>query len=182
MKKALIAAVCLVTGSAFAQDGVVIVDQGAIYSSSMTEASMEVALASAYIWRGQVINNDAVIQPQITLSQYGFSANMWMNYDISGNTTGVENNASEFDFALAYSLPVDINQMAIDVGIVNYNFPANGTYDSNGKTIGVQSTTEVYLSATILSLIKLSHQLAFLETFKMLMDLMYYSIFLFLTN
>ena len=47
---------------------------------------------------------------------------MWMNYDISGNMTGVENNASEFDFALAYSLPVDINQMALDAGIVNYNF------------------------------------------------------------
>ena len=58
MKKAMIAAVCLIAGSAFAQDGVVIVDQGAIYSSSATEASMEVALASAYIWRGQVNNDD----------------------------------------------------------------------------------------------------------------------------
>ena len=56
-------------------------------------------------------------------------------------------NASEFDFAFAYSLPVDINQMAIDLGIINYNFPANGTdlQDNN------PSTTEVYLSATILS-------------------------------
>jgi len=161
MKKAVIAAVCLVTGSTFAQGGVVMVDQGAIYSSSMTEASMEVAVASAYIWRGQVINNDAVIQPQITLSQYGFSANMWMNYDISSNMTGVENNASEFDFALAYSLPVDVNQMAIDVGIINYNFPANGTYDSNGRTIGVKSTTEVYLSATILSFDKFIPSISF---------------------
>ena len=60
MKKAMIAAVCLIAGSAFAQSGVVMVDQGAIYNSSFTEATLEVALASAYVWRGQVLNNDTL--------------------------------------------------------------------------------------------------------------------------
>ena len=43
-----------------ANSEVVLVDQGAVYDSSMTEATLEVALASAYVWRGQVYNNDAV--------------------------------------------------------------------------------------------------------------------------
>ena len=75
MKKAMILASYLVVGSVFGQNDVVIVDQGAVYDKTMTQATLEVALASAYVWRGQVINNDPVIQPQITLSQYGFSAN-----------------------------------------------------------------------------------------------------------
>ena len=150
MKKAMIAAVCLVAGAVFAQNDVVMVDQGAVYSEAMTEATLEVALASSYVWRGQVLNNDAVIQPQITLAQYGFSLNMWMNYDIGSNRNGVQRDVSEFDFSIAYSLPMDINQMAIDVGLVNYNFPANGTY-TDGLTEGNKSTTEAYLSATFLS-------------------------------
>ena len=151
MKKAMIAAVCLVAGAVFAQNDVVMVDQGAVYSEAMTEATLEVALASSYVWRGQVLNNDAVIQPQITLAQYGFSLNMWMNYDIGSNRNGVQRDVSEFDFSIAYSLPMDINQMAIDVGLVNYNFPANGTYNTDGLTEGNKSTTEAYLSATFLS-------------------------------
>ena len=147
MKKAMIAAVCLVAGAAFAQNDVVMVDQGAVYSSGMTQATLEVALASSYVWRGQVMNNDAVVQSQITLAQYGFSVNMWSNYDIGSNKDGVQSDMSEFDFSFAYSLPIDVNQMAIDVGLINYNYPDNGTdlQDNN------PSTTEVFLSATLLS-------------------------------
>tara|TARA_A100001015_G_scaffold320382_1_gene446550 strand:- start:1863 stop:2699 length:837 start_codon:yes stop_codon:yes gene_type:complete len=151
MKKSMIVALGLMAGTVSAQDGVVMVDQGAVYSEAMTEATLEVALASSYVWRGQVLNNDAVIQPQITLAQYGFSLNMWMNYDIGSNRNGVQRDVSEFDFSIAYSLPMDINQMAIDVGLVNYNFPANGTYNTDGLTEGNKSTTEAYLSATFLS-------------------------------
>ena len=38
----------------------------------------------------------------------------------------VRNAVSEFDIAFAYSLPIDINQMAIDFGLINYNYPGNG--------------------------------------------------------
>ena len=147
MKKAMIAAVYLIAGSAFAQSGVVMVDQGAVFNSGFTEATLEVALASSYVWRGQVLNNDTAVQSQITLAQYGFSVNMWSNYDIGSNKDGVKSDMSEFDFSFAYSLPVDVNQMAIDLGIINYNFPDNGTdlQDNN------PSTTELFLSATILS-------------------------------
>ena len=150
MKKAMVLASYFVVGSVFGQNDVVIVDQGAVYDKTMTQATLEVALASAYVWRGQVINNDPVIQPQITLSQYGFSANIWANYDIGQNMTGVKYDASEFDFALAYSLPVDINQMAFDAGVINHNFPANGHMIAQEK-LRVESTTEAFISATVLS-------------------------------
>ena len=66
---------------------------------------------------------------------------------------------SEFDFSFAYSLPVDVNEMAIDVGLINYNYPDNGTdlQDNN------PSTTELFLSATILSFSDFVPSVTFLE-------------------
>ncbi len=134
----------LLTGVVYAQNDIVIVDQGAIYSSSMTEATLEVGLASAYIDRGQVINSDPVIQPQITLSQHGFSVNVWGNFDLGSNNNDVSSDFSEFDFSFAYSFPVDLNQMAVDIGMINYNYPGNGG-------VAIPSTTELFLTTTILS-------------------------------
>ena len=106
--------------------------------------TLEVGLASAYVDRGQVINDNPVFQPQLTLSQYNFSLNLWANYDFGANKDNVRNAVSEFDIAFAYSLPIDINQMAIDFGLINYNYPGNG--DSSNP-----STTELFLSSTFLS-------------------------------
>ena len=128
----------------FAQTDLVIVDQGAVYSEGMTESTLEVGLASAYVDRGQVINDNPVIQPQLTLSQYNYSLNLWANYDLGTNMENVRNAISEFDISFAYSLPVDVNQMAIDIGLINYNYPGNG--DSSNP-----STTELFLSSTFLS-------------------------------
>jgi uncharacterized protein (TIGR02001 family) len=133
--------------SVSANSEVVLVDQGTVYHSAMTEATLEVALASAYVWRGQVHNNDAVIQPQITLAQYGFSMNMWANYDLGANKDQVQSDVSEFDISFAYSLPIDVNEMAIDVGLINYNYPDNGSTEGDSNP----STTEVFISGTILS-------------------------------
>ena len=123
--------------NSFGQNDLVIVDQGTVYSEGMTETTLEVGLASAYVDRGQVINDNPVFQPQLTLSQYNYSLNLWANYDFGANMDNVRNAVSEFDIAFAYSLPIDINQMAFDIGLINYNYPGNG--DSSNP-----STTELF--------------------------------------
>lgn len=140
----------LAAGGAIAQEEVVMVDQMGGSASSEAEVSVEAALVSSYVWRGQVLNNDFVIQPQITAAQYGVSLNIWGNYDIGSNWIGVSSDFSEFDISLAYTLPLDINQMAIDLGVIGYNFPANG---SGVSPLGVnkESTTELFAAATLLS-------------------------------
>ncbi len=127
-----------------AQDDVVIVEQDAVFDQHATEVSAEVALVSAYVWRGQVLNSGFVVQPQMTVAKHGFSINVWANYDLSENYDRAGNGVSEFDFSLAYSLPFDVNQIAIDFGLVNYNFPGNGE-------TRVPSTTELFISGTFLS-------------------------------
>ena len=127
-----------------AQDDIVIVDQGYVYSEGMVESTLEVGLATAYSDRGQVINENPVMQPQLTLSQYGYSLNLWANFDFGRNMDDVTDAVSEFDIAFAYSLPVDVNQIALDFGLINYNYPGNGN-SSN------PSTTELFISSTFLS-------------------------------
>jgi hypothetical protein len=136
----------LAAGVASAQEEVVIVDQTVVVEeASTTEVTLESSLLSAYVWRGQVINDGVVAQPQLTVAKGDFSLNVWANYDLEENHAGSKNEISEIDFTLAYSLPIDINQMAFDVGLINYSFPNNTDEPS------AESTTELFATATVLS-------------------------------
>jgi len=156
MKKAMVFSMVavLAVGSAIAQDEVVMVDQMGGSSVSEVLVTAEAALVSSHVWRGQVLNNDFVVQPQVTLSQYGVSLNIWGNYDLGKNWIGVSSDFSEFDISLAYTLPLNVSDMAIDVGIIGYHYPANGgTFSTPGPNGGLnkESTTELFARATGLS-------------------------------
>jgi len=143
MKKVIVfgLVVACTAGGAFAQNDVVMVNSG----GSQTKVTAEAAMVSSYVWRGQVYNNDFVVQPQITLETYGVSFNIWANYNAAGaDINGTSSDFSEIDLTLAYTLPFNLDDVTFDVGVVNYNFPANG----NAVT---PSTTELFGVATLLT-------------------------------
>jgi uncharacterized protein (TIGR02001 family) len=80
---------------------------GAGVSAVMAEeekptAEASVAFLSKYVWRGYELSNDSlVIQPSITTSYRGFSANLWGNLDTDYYATG-GHNWNETDFTLSY--------------------------------------------------------------------------------
>ena len=153
MKKAMIIGMVavLAAGTAIAQDDVVMVNQGASEASE-TQVTLEAALVSSHVWRGQVQNNDFVFQPQMTASQYGVSINVWGNLDMGKSFNGTQGDFSEIDLSLAYTLPLNINEVAFDIGLINYHFMGNGDKDpATGDPIGTASTTELFARATILS-------------------------------
>lgn len=139
-------AALMAAGIAGAQDDVVMVGQAPAVDRSRPEVTAEAALMSSYVWRGQVYNNDFVVQPQLTIEQYGVSFNIWGNYDLGKNVNGVSSDFSELDLSLAYTLPIDVNEVAFDVGVINYTFP-NTVVDG----VAAESTTELFASATVLS-------------------------------
>ncbi|WP_372795981.1 TorF family putative porin [Pontiella sp.] len=148
MKKFMVVGMAAVFAAGFAnaQGDVVMVGQAPSGGSSEAEASAELALVSADVWRGQVRNEDFVFQPQLSIEQYGVSFNIWANYDISKNYMGVENDISEIDLSLAYTLPLNLNDVSFDLGVINYQFPANGP--AAGPTgVNSESTTELFVSA-----------------------------------
>jgi len=146
MKKAMTIgmAALLAVGGAIAQNDVVMVGQMGGSEASEVQSTVEAALVSSHVWRGQVYNNDFVIQPSITVAQYGVSVNVWGNYDLGTSMNGTSSDFSEIDFSVAYTLPIDVNEMAIDIGIIGYHFPGNGALPS-------KSTTELFAKATVLS-------------------------------
>ena len=144
-------AVLMAAGIAGAQDGMVMVGQAPVNDEARPDVTAEAALVSSYVWRGQVYNNDFVVQPQLTIEHYGFSFNIWGNYDLGKNVAGISGDFSEIDVSLAYSLPIEINEMAFDVGIINYDFPANGDTGISGVGFSSKSTTELFAKATVLS-------------------------------
>ncbi len=151
MKKAIIfgMAAVLTAGITNAQDDVVMIEQGGSDASEV-QVSVETALVSSHVWRGQVRNNDFVFQPQVTIAQYGVSLNLWANYDLGENYLGVQGDMSEYNFSLAYTLPLDYSEVTFDIGLINYQYPANGAGTAQfGRNS--RSTTELFARATVQS-------------------------------
>ncbi len=147
MKKAIIFGMAVwVAGMATAQEGVVMVGQMGGSNGSEAKVTAEAALVSSQVWRGQVRNNDFVFQPQATIEQYGVSFNVWANYDLGNSWNGTSSDFSEIDLSLAYTLPLDYDQITFDLGVINYNYMGNG---SAGTVI--PSTTELFARATVQS-------------------------------
>jgi hypothetical protein len=70
-------------------------------------ADFSVSALSAYIWRGQELSRDSiVVQPSMTVSYGGFSANLWGNLDTEPYTSSDEEddsaNWNETDWTLSY--------------------------------------------------------------------------------
>lgn len=143
-------AAVMAVGVVKAQDDVVMVGSIPQTDPAETQVTLEAALVSSHVWRGQVLNNDFVFQPQLTAAQYGLSLNVWGNYDIGENYIGIKSDTSEIDFSLAYTLPLDINEVAFDIGFINYHYPANAG-GLNGAGANSKSTTELFAKGTVLS-------------------------------
>ncbi len=102
--------------------------------------SLEAMYAERYIWRGIPINEEAVLQPSLTLSDKGFSLNFWGNVDLTdyGEEAGYgdeQGNATEIDYTGAYERSV--GPVNLGIGFSNYTFPH----------VGLAPTTEVFVSA-----------------------------------
>jgi hypothetical protein len=93
---------------------------------------------SKYIWRGQNINDESVLQPTISASAYGFTGSIWGNLDLTNESQTAPDNSwefSEFDYSLDYTAAVpDVDWLNFSVGTIHYEFP-NTTF---------KPTTEVY--------------------------------------
>lgn len=67
------------------------------------EVSVDLGLYSAYVWRGQVINDEPVLQPQLNLELDGFSLHAWGNLDLTDNVNEDAPSFSEVDLTAAYT-------------------------------------------------------------------------------
>ncbi|MDE0838926.1 MAG: MltA-interacting MipA family protein, partial [Kiritimatiellae bacterium] len=87
------------------------------------EASLDAAVYSAYDWRGQVLNDEAVLQPSIDVSSdNGLTVNVWGNFDLT-DSVGDSEEFSEVDITVSYDLDLGENALGAQIGLIEYLFP-----------------------------------------------------------
>ena len=100
---------------------------------------------SAYVWRGEVINDRPVWQPGATASyatgNYGtLSANVWGNFDMTDRNDHKKfGGVSEFDYTASYA--IDVGPVSLSAGHIWYTFPSV-TDSAYGE-----STREIFVTA-----------------------------------
>jgi hypothetical protein len=77
-----------------------------------------------YVWRGQNLDDDPVLQPGVSAAYKGLTASIWGNLE----TTSINDNAgrfTEWDYTLDYSGSIPgIEGIGYSVGVINYHFPS----------------------------------------------------------
>jgi hypothetical protein len=94
---------------------------------------------SKYVWRGQNVVDDWVLQPSAFASYKGFTASVWGNVDVTGE--GVDDwEFNEIDWALDYSNTVPgLDWLGYSLGVIYYDFP----------NTPFEATTEVYAGLSV---------------------------------
>ncbi len=109
-------------------------------------------LYSKYIWRGQNINDDPVLQPAISANYKGFTAGIWGNLDLTDDSQTAPDNAgefSEFDYTLYYSFTVpQVDWLSVSAGAIHYRFP-NTPYEPTTDVYAGLSLNNVPLTPSI---------------------------------
>ncbi len=98
-------------------------------------------LFSKYVWRGQNVVDDWVLQPGVSAGYKGFTGSIWGNVDLTGELVD-DWEVSEVDYAVDYSNVFPGQEtFAYSVGAIYYDFPNTGW----------NATSEVYggLSADV---------------------------------
>jgi len=90
------------------------------------------AFLNKYIWRGLDPTDEAVWQPDVWISAYGFTANVWANMDL----TDINDNQGEFneiDYTLGYA--GEYEKLSYGAGVIGYQFP-NTEFDTTWEVYG----------------------------------------------
>lgn len=103
--------------------------------ANAADVSASVDFASAYIFRGTTLNDGFVMQPGAEISglpipeKFGSIAiGTWANFDFGDYDGAVEENQfSEIDYYVNYSLPVSVVDLGI--GYIEYTYPNGGDAD-----------------------------------------------------
>jgi len=107
------------------------------------EVEVGADLFSHYVWRGMILTDDPVLQPSLTLSSCGFSANVWGSIDMTdlNEDPGEDYHMQELDFTLSYDFS-PVEGLDLGVGVIYYAFPGTA-FDSTQEAYASVALSEV---------------------------------------
>lgn len=98
--------------------------------------SADAPVMSAYVWRGQVVEDKVVLQPNATADWKGLSLNYWENYSTD------QDDWTEQDITLSYTYGL------LTAGIVNYHYRVGDVDDTQEAFVGL-AYEESYIQPTL---------------------------------
>ena len=91
-------------------------------------------LFGKYVWRGQNVVDDWVLQPSASVGYKGFTGSIWGNVDLTGEIVD-DGEVSELDYSLDYSNTFPGQEkLEYSVGVIYYDF----------LNMDAEATSEVY--------------------------------------
>jgi hypothetical protein len=104
-----------------------------VFAEENSSVEVKVDLFSKYVWRGQVYNDDPVLQPSISLTSGKWTAGLWFDIDLTSYNDRA-GDLYETDYALDYSDDTGIEGLGYSVGVLRYTFQGSK----------IPSITEIY--------------------------------------
>lgn len=112
------------------------------------EATLDLPVNSAYVWRGQVLNDEAVLQPSLSVSaENGLSFSTWANWNLTDSLgESSKNEFNEVDLTVSYDVPVEV--IDLSVGVADYEYPNQtvAAADETSSAFALPSTREAFVS------------------------------------
>lgn len=112
---------------------------GQIVSAKSLLENSDIALSgtmdyySSYMWRGQALDSDPVVQPGFTAGYKGLSVAFWSSMAVGEyQNAGISN---EVDMTVSYSKSLGL--IAVSLGHISYEFPGTGFAGTREVFLGV---------------------------------------------
>ena len=109
-----------------------------------SSASLSLPVLNKYVWRGLLLTDGPVIQPEVEVTHRGFFVNIWTNLDLDDGN-GNEREMNEIDLTFGYSR--DLGLASISGGLIHYTFPSTLLQDTT--ELFASTTFDVLLSPTL---------------------------------
>ena len=91
------------------------------------DAEAGLGLHGKYVWRGQIVTDEAVLQPEAAVSLAGFSLGVWGNVDLT-DVNGYGTSLNETDWTLRWGVSLPL--LSLEAGAILYDYPSRGPDDT----------------------------------------------------
>lgn len=119
------------------------------------DATVGMDVMSAYVFRGNTLNDGPVVQPALSVGNFKLSEEItlpltlgvWANMDIGNYDNALdEGKFSEVDFTASYALPTLIDKLGWSVGYCEYMYPGGAEPD---REASLTFTYDTFLSPSL---------------------------------
>ncbi len=90
------------------------------------DLTAEVGLVDRYVWRGITVNDNLVMQPELSAALGGFGLGLWGNFDADDEDGS--SGFNEYDLTLSYG--VSLPKVSLDMGFIYYSFPDASVFNT----------------------------------------------------